>query len=97
MSIPFFEEIILKYGVQPDPCKLCTLAEMSPPKSRKEAMIFFRNNELSQQILTGNIRYIHATKKTNSMKSEWTLKKILGNAGQSKGLNQERYTHYVLQ
>ena len=39
-SIPFFEEVISRYGVQPDPQKIKALMDMQVPKSKKNSRPF---------------------------------------------------------
>ena len=40
MSVPFFGEVILRNGVQPDPQKISALMEMSSPITKEEIQVF---------------------------------------------------------
>ena len=51
---PFFVEILSRFGVQSDPCKLHAL-QTCTPLSQRIVAILFGNNELPEQILTSKI------------------------------------------
>ena len=40
MSIPFFGEVVLRKGIQPDPQKFKALTDMPVPKNKRELQTF---------------------------------------------------------
>ena len=44
MAIPFFGEVVSRDGMQPDPRKISTLAEMPAPPKQKGATSLSRHN-----------------------------------------------------
>ena len=60
-SIPFFGEVILRRGVQPDPQKFKALIDMPPPNNKKELQAFLGIiNYLSKFLLVQMTCVIHS-------------------------------------
>ena len=73
-SVPFFSEVISRYGVQPNPWKLKALTDMLPLKTKKELQtllsIINYFGKLSPSTVT--LEACKSLRKLMSVKTEWT-------------------------
>ena len=63
-SIPFFEEVILRRGVQPDPQKIKALLDMPPPNNKK-------SSKHSWGLLTISVNFLQALQKYVIYSKNW--------------------------
>ena len=71
-SVPFFGEIISRYGVKPDPRKLKALMEMPPPKTKKELQAFLGIINYLSKFPPSTANICDSLKQLTLSKTEWT-------------------------
>ena len=71
-SIPFFGEVVLRQGVQPDLWKIKALTEMPAPKNKKELQAFLGIINYLGKFSPGTAEVCKPLCKVTSCKSMWT-------------------------
>ena len=83
-SLPFFGEVMSRYGVQPDPQKLKALTDMPPPKTKKEFQTFLSTINYLGKFSPSMAEVCESLRKLTSAKTKWiwnaTYQKMLDNA-----------------
>ena len=70
--IPFFREVILRRGVQPDPQKIKALMEMPSPNNKKQLQVFLGIINYIGKCSPGSADVYDPLHKLTSSKSTWT-------------------------
>ena len=70
-SIPFFREVVLRHGVQPDPQKVRAFIEMPAPKNKKELQAFLDIINYLNKFPPGMSEACEPLRKLTSSKAMW--------------------------
>ena len=72
MSIPFFREVVLRKGIQPDPQKVRALINMSVPRNKRELQAFLDIINYLGKFSPGTAEVCEPLQKLTSSKATWT-------------------------
>ena len=72
MSIPFFGEVVLREGIQPDPQKIKVLTDMLAPKNKRELQAFLGIINYLGKFSPGMVEICDPLQKLTLTKAVWT-------------------------
>ena len=72
MSLPFFDKVVLRKGVQPDPQKVKALTDMLVPKSKRELQALLGIINYLGKFSPGTAEVCEPLQKLTSSKATWT-------------------------